>query len=133
MEFEEFVRRSFTIKAIQITEENLAEVAEHVGTVVRIDEKRWGDKPHILLLTSHPEQHIQMHPLFVGDWLTETDKGFQRYKDSKFRVAFEPKPVDEEKRRRVTILVERALMRQPSFESRNTIVSEIMQIFQEGS
>jgi hypothetical protein len=69
-----------------------------------------------------------MHPLFVGDWLTETDKGFQRYKDSKFRVAFEPKPVDEDKRKKVVALVERALMRQPSFESRDAIVNELMKL-----
>jgi hypothetical protein len=133
MEFEEFVRRSFTIKALQITEENIGDIATYAGTEVLTDRKRWEGKPHILILTEHPNRQPQMHPLFIGDWVTETDGGLQRYKDNRFRTTFEPKPDEEEKRHRVTVLVEKALMSQPSFEARNQFVSEIMQIFQEGS
>jgi hypothetical protein len=133
MEFEEYVRRSFTIKALQITEENIAEIATHVGTQVLTDRNRWGGKPHVLLLTDHPNQHTQMHPLFVGDWVTETDAGLQRYKDNRFRTTFEKKPADEDKRKKVRDLVEKALMSQPSYEARNQFVSEIMKIVQEGS
>jgi hypothetical protein len=133
MEFEEYVRRSFTIKAIQITEENIGDVAVYANTVVRIDSKRWDGEPHILILTEHPNRQPQMHPLFIGDWATETDAGLQRYKDNRFRTTFEKKPVDEDKRKKVRDLVEKALMSQPSFEARNQFVSEIMQIFQEGS
>jgi hypothetical protein len=133
MEFEEYVRRSFPIRAIQITEENIGDVAVYAGTVVRIDSKRWNGEPHILILTEHSNRQPQMHPLFIGDWVTETDAGLQRYKDNRFRTTFEPKPTDYEKRHRVTVLVEMALMSQPSFEARNQFVSEIMQIFQEGS
>lgn len=102
--FEEFTRRTFTVRAIQVTEENIADLASYVKTVVRIDEKRWGDRQHFLILTVSPEnasRGVQMSPVFIGDWLTESDKGFQRYVDNRFHITFEKKPSDDEKRAKV--------------------------------
>lgn len=107
-----FVRRTFSIKANQITEENAREIAKWCGgTVSRtLDDY---EALYILIpvkIAGRP-QEIKA---WVGDWVTcsSAGKGFKVYPDKSFRVAFESPAINMETFAKVHQLVLSAMSRQ---------------------
>lgn len=83
MELQNFVRRSFAVKAVRVTKENIWELAEWCGgTVTDIH----GDI-HIKVDVKRPlnEKQTQAH---VGDWVLNTKKGFKVYNEKAFHANF---------------------------------------------
>src|SRR6188472_2903504 len=77
METKKFARKSFDVEAVQVTNENMKEIAEWCkGTV---------ETPHALSVESDPFINVRVrYPLtprqsqaFVGDWVLYSGKGFK--------------------------------------------------------
>lgn len=86
MDYKTFVRKPFTIEAVQITNDNLDEVAEMIGTVVeedgvryiQVDKKDGKGRPVVPNVT-------RVSP---GFWLTRIGKNIRCYKSSVFKNQF---------------------------------------------
>lgn len=89
MEMTTYLRRPFYIEAVEITKENIAEVAKLVG------ELREGDQgPYIQV-----DRNIlpNMHQVYVGFFMTKMGKNVRCYSPELFHEQFTPKtePIDE--------------------------------------
>lgn len=85
MEIEKFVRRSFAVKGVQVTVENINEVAAWAEGAVVSDPL---DNPiFIKINVKHAlnERQTQAH---VGDWVLSTKKGYKVYTDRAFKANF---------------------------------------------
>jgi len=86
MDIQKFVRRSFDVRAVQVTEENFQEVADWTrGGIVGEP----GVADYILIKVKHPLNKRQTQA-FVGDWVLKTQKGFKVYQDEAFKRNFQP-------------------------------------------
>jgi hypothetical protein len=88
METTKYVRKSFDVEAIRVTEENMKEIAEWCkGTV---------ETPHALSVESDPFINVRVrYPLtprqtqaFVGEWVLYSGTGFKVYTDSAVKKHF---------------------------------------------
>ena len=81
MDFTTFVRKPFVVEAVEITEDNIAEVAKHVG---KLKEKEDGT-PYILV-------NRKLFPNFVrvelGFWMTKMDDNIRCYSNYVFKKQF---------------------------------------------
>ena len=83
-----YVRKPFEIEAVQVTEENMTEVAEWCkGTI--IDAVPDGEQKHIKVKVFKPMGDRQTMA-FVSDWVLFFNGGFKVYLDSSFTRSFEP-------------------------------------------
>jgi hypothetical protein len=80
MEFSQFVRRPFSVEAIQITEENMEEVAELIGRV----ETAKG----ITFISLNRRLIPVVHRAYVGWWVTRLDDDFRCYSNKVFNSQF---------------------------------------------
>lgn len=84
MEFITFARRPFIVEAVQVTTENIAEIAKHVGTL-----KNEGDAPYIQVDRRLVPNIFKVQP---GFWMTkmETPNGpnIRCYSDHIFKAQF---------------------------------------------
>ncbi len=80
MEFNTFVRKPFIVEAVQITTENIAEVAKFVGTLRNED-----DKPYIQVDRRLVPNVYKVHP---GFWMTKMGENIRCYSDHIFRAQF---------------------------------------------
>jgi hypothetical protein len=89
MQTEQFLRKSFPVEAVQVTEENMQEVAAWCNGRIRTED----GKTYIKVFVHNPlkEEQTMAHP---GDWVLYAGKGFKIYKDVAFRKTFDKK--DEE-------------------------------------
>lgn len=80
MEFHQFVRRPFQVEAVQITEENLQEVAELVGKV-----QTKGGVTYIVL-----DRRIvpNINRAYIGWWLTRVGDNYRCYAQKVFKNQF---------------------------------------------
>lgn len=110
---ETWVRRSFEVQAVQVTEANMREVAIWCGGVVRL----------VQSLTERRQRHIEfdvvqynkhrMAKARVGDWVVKhkDEDHFSHYRDKSFRLVYRPK--DAKKRfEEVLALVKEATLEQ---------------------
>ncbi len=84
MDIQKFVRRSFAVKGVQVTSDNINEVAEWAeGTVLGTGTSN----EHIKINVKHAlnERQTQAH---VGDWVLSTKKGYKVYTDRAFKANF---------------------------------------------
>jgi hypothetical protein len=112
-----FTRKSFNVEAIQVTAENMAEVAEWCGGTKKdardlprynaSDTPVWYIQVPVVLSkakTFRPDQ------AFVNSWVVKTGQGFAVYTKKGFGISFEP--TDENKFEAVLKLVKDAMSRQ---------------------
>jgi len=83
MEMNEYVRKPFVVNAIQITEENIAELAQHIGTL----QSREGGGQFIKVdRTKVPT----IDRVFPGFWLTMMGDNTRCYSECTFARQFTP-------------------------------------------
>ena len=83
-----FIRKPFKVQAIQITDENIYEVAKWCRGDVRTTTVNNETKKYI-----HPR--AKYRPLaFVSDWVSFANNGFKIYNKDAFTSNFEPESVD---------------------------------------
>lgn len=88
---EDYVRRSFRIRAVRITEENIGEVAKMMNSEVKRRHFASGYKNHFEIVEGPDDVRAQV---YVGDWLTWMGGKFKRYTNKLFKYTFE-KPKDD--------------------------------------
>lgn len=84
-------RKPFEVDAVQVTEENIFEVAVWCeGFVVGIKEKDLPYNPYIQVKVHKPQSPRQT-TAFVGDWVLKTKTGNRVYTDKAYKESFEEK------------------------------------------
>jgi len=110
-------RKTFRVQAIQVTEENLKEVADWCNGQVKIETSGphggLGD-PFILVLIGRVNGRPQHSAARVGDWVTRLSSGnnFRVYHNKSFKEAFEEMEVDMKKYAEVHQVVVNAMRKQ---------------------
>jgi hypothetical protein len=95
VEFDEWHRKSFKVRAVQVTEENMVALAQLCGGEYRetIDIPGWNrnkPKAHIYLPKGSGTGGHRQTMAFVGDWILTTNRiSFRIYADKAFRGVFE--------------------------------------------
>lgn len=81
MEFTDYVRKPFSVRAIEITEENLSEVAEFVGTI----RQKENGTPYIEVDRKLVPNIFQVFP---GFWMTKIGNNVRCYSPKAFEAQF---------------------------------------------
>lgn len=81
-EFHKYARRPFFVKAVQITPDNIHELAKMVGAV----QHKADGTPYILVDSTKVPN---MERVWCGSWLTELDGNIRCYTDRVFKFQFE--------------------------------------------
>lgn len=84
LETKTFIRKSFLVKAVQVTRENIAEVAEWCKGTIRNNPKG----TYIDVDVKHPMTPKQTKA-YIGDHVLLSDKGFKIYTDGAFQTHFD--------------------------------------------
>lgn len=106
----DFVRKTFKVRAVQVTVDNIDEVAKWCEGEVR--ETSNGTR-FIKIIPKKQQRHQnQLDTAFPGFWVLQTKDMFRIYKDNSFPNSFEPIKSQEEKRDEVLQLVISAMMKQ---------------------
>lgn len=97
-----YSRKAFVVQGIQVTAENMNEVAAWCLGEVRekVDVEGWSRKNngrHIYVDKTEPGGR-RMSMAFVGDWILCNENRFRIYSDKSFRGVFEPSTVDPAQR-----------------------------------
>lgn len=89
MEKAKYARNSFEVEAVQVTAENLNEVAEWCDGEVRytVDEERNIKDAHVKVKIPRVTRERQRQA-FVGDWVLKSDSGFKVYTKAAFASCF---------------------------------------------
>lgn len=80
MEFDEYVRKPFTVEAVEITVENIGEIAEFVGLLCH---KKNG--PYIRV---NPDLVPNIPMVYPGFWMTKMDDNVRCYSKRAFEEQF---------------------------------------------
>jgi hypothetical protein len=80
-------RKPLQVEAIQVTDDNLYEIAKWCGGDVHTHPVN--SKKHIEVKVLHP-LHKKQSRAAIGDWVLKSEQGFKIYADSAFRKGFEP-------------------------------------------
>lgn len=109
---EDYVSRSFRVRSVRVTEENIQEVAEMVGSEVSSKaflnvNRTLTDRKYFEIIVGPNEQKARV---YIGQWLTWMNGTYRIFTNSAFKYKFQkPKPVDDDKRLSVIELVEKAM------------------------
>ena len=82
-----FVRKPFHIEAIQVTIENMAEVANWCGGEVRRQGPRAARYIQVPVVRTFNDRQSMA---FTGDWVTKSGNKFKVYTDSSLKATFDP-------------------------------------------
>lgn len=107
-----YLRRTFAIRANQVQEENIREIADWCkGTVAKVLD---GTDRLYVLVPTRVKGEMKWLKAYMGDWVTcsVVGTGFKVYPDKSFKTAFETAEVDEKKFTKVQQLVLAAMARQ---------------------
>lgn len=100
MKATKFARKPFVVEAVQVTEENIFEVAEWAsGEVRETKPKNNSTTPgasYIKVRVLMPRNERQTMA-FVGDWVLYASTGFKVYTNKAFRGTFDPVENDYDK------------------------------------
>ena len=107
-----FVRKPFPVQAVQVTTENMNEIAEWCNGEIRNlgeHDGRWG--PFVEVDVINPLRPRQAQA-FVGDWVLQSEKGFKVYTRSAFEKCFDSaedcrRVVDDIVRKETKVLIDR--------------------------
>lgn len=91
MKSDRYIRKSFGVDAVQVTEANFAEVAAWCGGFPMND----GTRKYIQVDVKHPINPRQTRA-YVGDWVLSSDKGYKVFTDSAFKKQFVPDTTEAE-------------------------------------
>lgn len=89
LEVREFTRRSFPVQAVEVTEENLKEVAQWCGGKV----KTFHGETYIhvpVKMPNNPYKSPNPFKAFIGYRVLKSETGFRVYRPDAFEAAFEP-------------------------------------------
>lgn len=84
MEFSNYIRKPFSIKALEVTEDNFEEVAALVGKDIQMTSK--GDRYIVVNRRIIPNGF----KIFLGWWVTVMDDNIRCYPPKSFNAQFEP-------------------------------------------
>ena len=92
IETQTYSRKSFDVQAVQVTKENLAEIAEWCGGERHHRETHFFAGPQSFIVVpvrkpSNPRQTMA----FIGDWILQINKSFRVYTPLAFERSFELK------------------------------------------
>lgn len=92
VETQNFIRRPFTVKAIQVTPENIEAVAKWCGGEILESEDKGEQlsRRYIKVKTVNPKDRDQSMA-FLGRWVLKSGRQFKVYTDAAFRKNFELK------------------------------------------
>jgi len=92
-----FTRKTFSVDAMQVTAENIFEIAEWCGGTVKGYDSVF-DSPHVYVeVPVAMKNSFKRDKAFVGDWVTRTERSFKAYRNEAFKIAFEQNtPTDPE-------------------------------------
>lgn len=87
METRKFVRLPFEVEGVQVTEENMQEVAAWCGGEVFEKVAKGTIQPYVKVKVHRPlnEKHTQA---FSGDWVLSSETGFKVYTDRALTSSF---------------------------------------------
>lgn len=90
---EKYQRKPFVIDAVQVTEDNLTEVAEWCGGDVRTQ----GDGTKYIKVKVHSPKSLRQTMAFAGDWVlfAEVGTSYKVYTEKAFANSFESVFQDE--------------------------------------
>lgn len=93
-----YIRKPFFIDAVQVTADNIDEVAEWCTGSVHEDErkKNIGEDYRYVKVRVHRPLSERQTKAFVGDWVLYAGTGYRVYTDKAFVGSFEPAPDVEE-------------------------------------
>lgn len=93
IELNKYTRVAFHVDAVQVTADNIGEVADWCGGEVRTAQNDGVDAPQgspfIKVRVKRPLTPRQTRA-FVGDWVLYAGTGFKVYTDNAFQKCFEP-------------------------------------------
>lgn len=89
MKTQSFQRKPFQVEAIQVTEENLTQVAEWCQGTLETEGDLPGMKQLIRVKVKHP-LNARQTKAYVGDWVLKAGEGFKVYNQVAFDKSFEP-------------------------------------------
>ena len=90
MEIEQYIRRTFSVGAVQVTEANMHEVANWCGGRVQISKNPKTEQPekHVKVFVQRPLNPSQSMA-FVGNWVAFGASGYKVFTDAAFKKIFE--------------------------------------------
>lgn len=82
MQIRKFMRKEFPVDGVQVTDENMSEVAEWCHGMIqsRPNVGRPGERRYIKVQVDNPKTERQTEA-YVGDWVLFAGKGFKVYRD----------------------------------------------------
>lgn len=91
METTTFSRKPFEVDAVQVTEENIQEVAAWCRGKIQHAERKGTVEPYIKVQTHRPLNEKQTMA-FIGDWILQAETGFKVYTDQAMQNSFQEQP-----------------------------------------
>jgi hypothetical protein len=94
MQTTKFLRKPLSVEAVQVTEGNMAQIAEWAnGTLYTdvLDPAEW----YIDIKVIHPLRRKECRA-HIGEWILKSKQGFKIYSDRAFQKGFEPAWEDPE-------------------------------------
>jgi hypothetical protein len=89
MQTEKYVRKPFYIDAVQVTEENIAEVATWCDGELLTSSGGEGAKDAYVKVRVHRPLNERQTKAFVGDWVLFAGTGYKVYTKKAFEASFE--------------------------------------------
>lgn len=92
---DKYTRKPFIIEAVQVTEENMADVAtwckgEILSTNSQIAQGLHKDPERFIKVDVQNPMNERQTRAFVGDWVLFANQGFKVYTDRAFQRSFDP-------------------------------------------
>ena len=91
MNLEKFIRRAFPVEGVQVTAENMEEVAKWAGGTIHLKPQ---SKQHPAAKYIHIEvvqpRNVGQTMAFVGNWVLKLGTGFKIYTETAFKNTFDP-------------------------------------------
>lgn len=109
MELQEFVRKPFPVKAVEVNFQNAYEVAEWCRGRVELKKTRLMggagkgemDLPTVVFKGTGDNRDKEF-TAGLGDWVVELRGNFRMFKKAQFKATFEPVKVEEDETDRIT-------------------------------
>lgn len=87
---EKYARKPFIVDAVQVTADNLAEVAHWVQGDVRTERDENNQPAQYVHVRVHRALNERQTKAFVGDWVLYAGTGYKVYTEKAFKSTFEP-------------------------------------------
>lgn len=94
LNIQQYQRKPFPVEAVQVTLDNMQEVAEWCGGEIVLDKQGSRLVNFIKIEVQHAISERQKKA-FLEDWVLKTNSGFKCYSSRAFPKNFDPVPVEE--------------------------------------